>query len=144
MTYISFLTGMCTDNNISHPNVSNDLFTITHGYNYTHRTTKLLGGGDILVSLHPPVCSSVHPASRVRSVAPTVLVGSISYLYILSSDFWRCVACNFFLQNLNFWQFLKICNLDFVLFWLGIWCALLVWVIMGWRGYLRTQAFYLF
>ena len=36
------------------------------------RTTKLLGG--ILVSL----CPSIRPASRVRSVAPTVLVGSIS------------------------------------------------------------------
>ena len=36
---------------------------------------------------------SVRPASRVRSVAPTVLVGSISYLYILSSNFRRCVAC---------------------------------------------------
>ena len=35
---------------------------------------------------------SVHPASRVRSVAPTALVGSISYLYILSSNFRRCVV----------------------------------------------------
>ena len=34
----------------------------------------------------PSVCPSIHPASRVRSVAPTVLVGSISYLYILSSN----------------------------------------------------------
>ena len=31
--------------------------------------------------------SCVRPASRVRSVAPTVLVGSISYLYILSNNF---------------------------------------------------------
>ena len=36
-----------------------------------------------------------------------------------------------FLQN--FWQFFKICNFDFVLFWLGIWCKSLVWVIMGRR-----------
>ena len=35
---------------------------------------------------------SVRPSSRVRSVAPTVLVGSISYLYILSSNFRRCVG----------------------------------------------------
>ena len=48
---------------------------------YTLHTTKLVAG--ILVSL----CLSVRPASRVRSVAPTVLVGSISYLYILSSNF---------------------------------------------------------
>ena len=37
-------------------------------------------------------------------------------------------------QNLKFWQFFKIRNFDFVLFWLGIWCESLVWVIMGWRG----------
>ena len=42
-------------------------------------------------------------------------------------------------QNLDFWQFFWICNFDFVLFWLGIWCESLVWVIMG--RYLRTQAF---
>ena len=42
---------------------------------------------------HMSICPSVRPASRVRSVAPTVLVGSISYLHILSSNFWRCVAC---------------------------------------------------
>ena len=36
-------------------------------------------------------------------------------------------------QNLNFWQFFQICNFDFVLFWLGIWCESLVWVIMGQR-----------
>ena len=39
--------------------------------------------------------------------------------------------CKF--QNLNFWQFLKICNFD-VLFWLRIWCESLVWVITGRRG----------
>ena len=37
-------------------------------------------------------------------------------------------------QNLNFWQFFKICSFDFVLFWLGVWCESLVWVIMGRRG----------
>ena len=45
--------------------------------------------GGILVSLRP----SVRPASCVRFVAPTVLVGSISYSYILSSNFRRCVVC---------------------------------------------------
>ena len=43
------------------------------------------------------------------------------------------------LQTLNFREFFKICN--FVLFWLRIWCESLVWVIMGLRGYLRTQVF---
>ena len=96
--------------------------------------------GGILVSLRPSVCLSICPsvrlASRVRYVAPTVLVGSISYLYILSSDFRRCVACNFSckIPEMNVWQFIKICNFDFVFFWLGIWCESLVWVIMGRRG----------
>ena len=38
------------------------------------------------------------------------------------------------LQNLNFWQFSNICYFDFVLFWHGIWCESVVWVIMGRRG----------
>ena len=32
--------------------------------------------------------------NRVRSVSSTILIGSISYLHILSSNFRRCVACN--------------------------------------------------
>ena len=67
------------------------------------------GGGGILVSLRPSaVCPSsirpsvrpsVRPANRVHFVASTVLVGSILYSYILSSNFRRCVACKVFLQN---------------------------------------------
>ena len=48
-------------------------------------------------------------------------------------------------QNLKFWQILKICNFDFVVFWLGIQYDLIVWFnheVAG--GILRTQAFYLF
>ena len=58
------------------------------------RTTKLLGVywfHSICPSVRP---SRVRPAFHVSSVAPTVLVGSISYLYILSNNFRRCVACN--------------------------------------------------
>ena len=97
-------------------------------------------GGGILVSLRPSVCPSVRPsrvcpASRVRSVASTVLVGSISYLYMYLIKQLQKVCCvQSFFQNLKFWQFLKICNFDFVLFWLGIWCESQVWVIMGRRG----------
>ena len=58
--------------------------------------------------------SRVRPASHVRSVAPTVLVGSISYLCILPSNFRRCVACKVSCEISKF----------------------------RW-GYLRTQAFYL-
>ena len=68
-------------------------------------TTKLLGG--ISVSLRPSVRPSVRPASRVRSVAPAVLVGSISYLYILSSNFRRCVVCKVLCKILKF-EFLAI------------------------------------
>ena len=53
---------------------------------------------------------SVH-LSRVCSVAPTVLVGSISYLYILSSNFRRYVTCKVVGKIPKF-----------------------VWVIMGRRG----------
>ena len=55
---------------------------------YTPCTTKLLGG----IWFHSIRPSRVRPASRVSSVAPTGLVGSISYLYILSNNFRRCVA----------------------------------------------------
>ena len=34
-------------------------------------------------------------------------------------------------RQIFFWQIFKICN--FVLFWLGIWCESLVWVILGRR-----------
>ena len=66
------------------------------------RTTKLLGG--VLVSIRPSVRPSVHPsvrpASCVRSVASRVLVGSISYLYILSSNTRSCVNANIlFIEN---------------------------------------------
>ena len=83
----------------------------------------------------PSVYPSVRPTSRVHSVAPTVLVVSILYLYILSSNFTRCVACKVSCKILNF-EFLAICsknNFDCVLFWLGIWCESLVWVIVGQR-----------
>ena len=51
---------------------------------------KVVGG--ILVSLHLSVRPSFRPASHVGSVAPTVLVGSISYSCILSRHFRRCVT----------------------------------------------------
>ena len=88
---------------------------------YTLCTTKLLGGYiGFTPSVHPSVC----PASRVHSVAPTVLVGSISYLYNLSSNFRKCVTCKFSgkISKFEFLAFFIICNFDFVLFWLGIWC----------------------
>ena len=108
---------------------------------YTPHTTKLFGG--ILVTLRTSVCPSVRPASRVCSVAPTVLVWSISYLCILLSNLRRCVTCKVSCSILKFefLQFLKFITLTLFCFDFGIWCESLVGVIMGWRGYLRTQAF---
>ena len=50
--------------------------------------------GGILVSPRPSVRLSICGQNRVRSVSSTILIGSISYLHILSSNFRRCVACN--------------------------------------------------
>ena len=50
--------------------------------------------GGILVSPCPSVRLSVCGQNRVHSVSSTILIGSISYLHILSSNFRRCVACN--------------------------------------------------
>ena len=81
-------------------------------------------------------CWGVYPTSHVCSVAPTVLVGSISYLYILSSNFRRCVACK---VSCKIWIFGNFLNFDFVLFWLGIWSESLVWVIMGQWGVSQNE-----
>ena len=70
-----------------------------HNDNWTHWSQfKLLGVywfHSVRLSVHPP-------ASRVHSVAPTVLVGSISYLYILSSNCRGCVTCTEFGKILKF------------------------------------------
>ena len=42
----------------------------------------------------------------VRSVSSTVLVGSISYSHILSSNLRRCVVCNVCFKIQKFWQIL--------------------------------------
>ena len=100
--------------------------------------TKLLGVywfQSIHLSVRPSIRPYVCPASCGCFVMPAVLVGSISYLYILSGNFRRFVAYNVSckkFKNLNFGQFFEIFNL--VLFWLGIWCESLVWVIMGRQG----------
>ena len=100
---------------------------------YTPSTTKLLGVY-WFHSVRPSVPRPyrVCPPSYVRSVAPTVLVGSISYLHILSSNFRRCVPCQ--VSCKIYGNFLKYVSFNIVLFWLGIWCESLVWVITGRRG----------
>ena len=107
---------------------------------HTH-TTKLFGGYiGFTLSVRPSVRPSVCPASRVPSLAPTVLVGPFSYFYILSSNFRRCVLCKVTCKIWNFGNFFKICNFDFVFFWLGIWCESLVWLILGRWGVVSQNA----
>ena len=90
--------------------------------------------GGILVSLRRlSVRPSVCPASRVCSVASTVLVGSISYLHILSSNFRRCVACK---VACKIWKFEFLAIFLNLLFWL---CLILtrelIWITsMGNHG----------
>ena len=59
---------------------------------YTLASTTLYTG--FTLSVCPSVRLSVCGQNRVRSGSSTILVGSISYLHILSSNFRRCVACN--------------------------------------------------
>ena len=52
--------------------------------------------------VHLSVCGQ----NRVRSVSSIILIGSISYLHILSSNFRRCVMCNDCFKIKIFWQIL--------------------------------------
>ena len=88
-------------------------------YYYTPASTKLKGGYWLHL-VRPSVRLSVCGQNRACSVSSTILVGSISYLHILSSNFGK------------FWQ---ICNFDFVFFWLGTQYDSIIWVIMRRRGY---------
>ena len=74
----------------------------------------LHGSWDQILQRSPSVCPSVCGQNRVRSVSSTILVGSISYLHILSSNFRRCVACKVYCKVPKFES--------------------LVWVIMGRQG----------
>ena len=77
--------------------------------------TKVYTGCTLSVRL------SVCGQNRVCSVSSTIPIGCILYFHILSSRFRGCIACKFSkFKNLKFWQILKICYFDFVLFWLGI------------------------
>ena len=76
------------------------------------RTAKLSEG--ILVSLRSSVCPFARPSRN-----PCPLCSAYSS------------GCTHFIV---FWQVFKMCNFDFVLFWLGIWCESLIWAIMAQRG----------
>ena len=60
------------------------------GSNYTPRLNEVERGLYWFHLVRLSVCGQ----NRVRSVSSTILIGSISYLHILSSNFRKCVACN--------------------------------------------------
>ena len=62
---------------------------------------------------------SVCEQNRVHSVSTTILIGSISYLHILSSNFRGCVACNVCFKIWNFGKFFKFVTLTLSSFDLG-------------------------
>ena len=111
---------------------ASSLLLITYALFYWNKTfptrtsrTRDATNNVIIPSVHLSVRQSVRlsvcSASRVCSVAPTVLVWSISYLHTLPSNFRRCVACKVFCKILKFevLAFFLICNFDFVFVWLG-------------------------
>ena len=102
----------------------------THTHTHTH---KVVRGVYWFHSSRP----SVRPTSCVRSVAPNSS-GWIHFIFIhLIKQLQKVCHVESVLQNFKieiFGNFLYICNYDFVLSWLGIWCESLVWVIMGRQG----------
>ena len=120
------------------PNTWKSLMTFTSILLYSPHNKVVAGyigfTQSVRLSVRPSTCPSQIPRPLCNDY--TVLVGSISYLYILSSKFRRCVRCKITCKVLKF-EFLaifKICNFDCVLFWLSIWYVFLVGVIMGRRG----------
>ena len=103
-------------------------------------STKLIEG-------YTGITLSVCPSVRL-SVCPSVdRIVSALYLQQYSSDpFYICTSYQATsegvsrvmpvskFKHLKFWRIFKICNVDFVIFWLGIQYDSIVWVIMRRRG----------
>ena len=106
---------------LTHIRVSEAYMCSKLGHYYTTRQQSFWG---LLVSLclfvRPSVHPSVHPASCVQSVAPSVLVGSISYLCILLSNFRSCVMSNISCKILRF-EFLEVFLKSVTLTWYLMW-----------------------
>ena len=75
----------------SYPRSKFDIYHI-----YTPRFNEVERGVNWFLLVRLSVCGQ----NRVRSVSSTILIGSISYLHILSSSFRRCVACGVSLKIL--------------------------------------------
>ena len=96
---------------------------------YTPASTKLKGGYTPCPSIRLwtescPLCIFNNDC-RIHFIFP-----------ILSSNFRRCAACKAVLkmQQFEIFRLFKICNVDFVLFRLGIQYESIVWVIMRRQG----------
>ena len=97
---------------------------------------KVVGG---YIGFTPSVNASVPRPSRITCPLCTAYSsGWIHFIFIHLTKQLQKVCCLLsFLQNFKisiFGNFFQMCNFDFVLFSLGIWCESLVWVIMGRRG----------
>ena len=97
---------------------------------------KLLGG---YIGFTPSVRPSVHPSVPHPVSAPWCIHFWLDPFHIYTSyqatsEGVSCLQFLAKLKNLNFGQIFIICNFDFVVFWLGIWCESLVWAVMGRRG----------
>ena len=108
---------------------------------YTPRFNRVErgGGGGILVSPCPSVCLSVCPSvDRIVSALYLQQYSLDPYhictSYQATSEGVSGVMSVTKFKNLKFWRILKICNLDFVFFWLGIQYDSIEWVIMRRRG----------
>ena len=107
---------------------------IVQGYNKRNpgiTNHEVVGGVYWFHSIQP----SVRPSLILCPLCGAYSSGRILFiLYILSSNFRRCIACKVSCKIWNFGNVFKICSFDFVMFWFGIWCESLVWVIMGQWG----------
>ena len=95
-------------------------------------STKLIGGyTGITLSVCPSV-DRIVSALYLQQFSPDPFHICTSY-QATSEGVSRVMPVSKF-KNLKFWRIFKICNFDFVIFWLGIQYDSMVWVIMRRRG----------
>ena len=101
-----------------HYSTFQELLTLFYLYPPTQRSwTGVYWFQLIHLSVRPSIYLSVCGQNLVRSVSSTILARSISYLHILSTNFRRCAAWNFFFfffkiqKFCTFGKFFKFVNL---------------------------------
>ena len=99
---------------------------------YTPASTKLIGGyTGITLSVCPSV-DRIVSALYLQQYSSDPFHICTSYQGT-SEGVSRVMPVSKF-KNVKFWRIFKICNFDFVIFWLGIQYDSMVWVIMRRRG----------